>query len=249
VRWAQTRPMSLRRWAGRGRVGPGRGGGLQAAAGGARCGAADQVPLDALRGRPALKALGLGPLLDSVIVIAAMAGPGRKEPEVHIAFRVPAADLRRLLNQIERSDERDGYVPLSEGAAGPLPPSSLRGGCTGGGMGLATVPVRAEDRGHASLGGGPYLLVRAGQARAERLESRGRTLARERLEQIDPLPAVGRAACHAGQLVQRRVHTPAARLLLECGGLGDRVAVLTGLAAWSGLMQPPPPGRSWEDSP
>lgn len=57
---------------------------------------------EGLRRRPGLAALGLKRFLDPLVVVAALAAPLRKDPELHIAYRLPGAELRALLALVER---------------------------------------------------------------------------------------------------------------------------------------------------
>lgn len=56
-----------------------------------------------LQRRPALKLWGVDRLLGSVVVVAALAGPRRRDPEVHLAFRVPGEELHRVLQRLRRT--------------------------------------------------------------------------------------------------------------------------------------------------
>ncbi len=53
----------------------------------------------ALRQRPGLRALHLDRFLEPLVVVAALAGPQR-QPEVHLAYRLPGDDLSDLLGAL-----------------------------------------------------------------------------------------------------------------------------------------------------
>jgi hypothetical protein len=57
---------------------------------------------EGLRRRPGLVALGLGRFIEPLVVVAALAAPLRKDPELHLAYRLPGDELRALLALVER---------------------------------------------------------------------------------------------------------------------------------------------------
>ncbi|MCS6911824.1 MAG: hypothetical protein RMK29_14905 [Myxococcales bacterium] len=61
--------------------------------------------LDRLRQGPLVSLFRLQPYFDPIILVAALAGPDRRSPELHLAYRLPGEELAALVARIDRIRE------------------------------------------------------------------------------------------------------------------------------------------------